>query len=128
MRNLKLIVAIVVMALGFSGCDPDPDYPTTASISGEYVGTVKLIGYTNPPERAHATLSWMSSDVVLFSLSCEAYKLNLSPVNLVFEEKSGIYTLTPESIKNIEGSITNGVLTVTFGAGGYTYMFRGKMQ
>lgn len=128
MRNLKLIVAIVVMALGFSGCAKDPDYPTTASISGEYVGTVKVIGYSNPPERAYATLSRMSSDVVSFTLSCEAYGLDFNPVNLVVEEKSGVYTLTTESTKSIEGSIANDVLTVTFEAGIYTYIFRGKMQ
>lgn len=125
MKYFKLLAVIAVLAMGLSSCSKS-DEVTTSSISGNYVGTVKVLGYTDPAERAYVTLSRMSSDVVSFKLSCEAYGLDFDPVNLIVEKKNGVFMLTSESSYAIEGSITNDVLTITFSASNYTYMFSGK--
>ena len=125
MKFFKIFATIAVVALGLFSCSKS-DELTTSSISGNYVGTLKVLGYSDEPERAYATLTRMSGDVVSFKISCEAYKLDLDPVNLVVEKKNGVVTLTSESTYAIEGSITADVLTVTFSTSNYTYMFSGK--
>ena len=125
MKYFKLLAVIAVLAMGLSSCSKSNEV-TTSSIAGNYVGTVKVLGYTDPAERAYVNLSRMSSDVVSFKFSSEAYNLDLNPINLIVENKNGVVMLTSQSSYAIAGSITNDVLTVTFGVGDYTYMFSGK--
>lgn len=125
MKFFKIFATIAVVALGLLSCSKS-DELTTSSISGNYVGTAKIFGYSEEPKRAYATLTRMSEDVVSFKLACEGYGLDFDPVNLIVEKKNGVVTLTSESTYAIDGSITADVLTVTFRTSNYTYMFSGK--
>ena len=68
MKKLGILIALVCACMSFAGCEEKEDNLTTKEIAGNYAGTLSAIEYSDDPQRAYATLTRKSSDVVSFSL------------------------------------------------------------
>jgi len=133
MKRLGFILAVIMGCMAFASCEKEEQTPvveeevfSTNAIAGNYVGTLTALGYSDDPQRAYVTLTRRSSDVVSFEVSCENFDIAPDPVNLVVTESKGVVRLESESSYSISGSISNGVLNVTFVIGGDTFVFSGK--
>lgn len=126
MKKLGILIALVCACMSFAGCEEKEDNLTTKEIAGNYAGTLSAIEYSDDPQRAYATLTRKSSDVVSFEISCESFDIYASPVNLIATFSNGVVRLESESTYSISGSITNNVLTVTFIMSDDTFVFSGK--
>lgn len=131
MKRLGIfVVAIICTCMAFISCEKEEQTKTedfsTHAIAGNYVGTLSALGYADEPQRAYVTLTRRSSDVVSFEISCENFDINPDPVNLIVSDKKGVVTLVSESAYSISGSISNGILNVTFIIGSDTFVFSGK--
>lgn len=131
MKRLGIfVVAIICTCMAFISCEKEEQTKTedfsTHAIAGNYVGTLSALGYADEPQRAYVTLTRRSSDVVSFEISCENFDINPDPVNLIVSDKNGVVTLVSESAYSISGSISNGILNVTFIIGSDTFVFSGK--
>jgi len=119
----------MTMFVAFSSCKKDEeevDYSSTTVLAGDYVGTAKWVGYSDEPSRAYATVVRRSSDVVSFQLYCEPLGLDLSPINLVVEQRNGIIYLTSESDLAVDGTVSAGIMSVTCDLTSGTIVFNGK--
>ncbi len=118
---MMMLFAFVVAGTCFSGCEKDTgESDKTAKMSmsdkivGNYVGTLKPVGYTDEPAPAYVTLGRRSSSVVSFSMTCETFGWSESaPINLKIEDQQGLYYLSSESDYSINGSWSNNTLTIT---------------
>lgn len=130
MKRIKLFLLAILACVSFVGCTEEKPMDevavSTEAIAGNYVGTLKILGYTDEPQRAYVTLTRRSSDVVAFEVSCENFQIDLDAYNLVVTESKGVVTLNSESGYSISGSITNDILTVTFQISTETFLFTGK--
>lgn len=123
---------MLVMSIGFVGCSDDDDEPeapkdAATAVAGNYVGKLEIIGYVDEPERAYVTLTRIASDAVTIKISCEAFDMDMSPVNLNVTKSGQSYSLKSESSKSISGNVVSNTLSVTFqNQAGYTYKFSGE--
>lgn len=125
-RNCTLLISgsgsatVTVNQSGKSGSSVD-------DLVGSYTGTLKPIGYSDEPARCYVTLSKLSSDAVrVEKILCETFSIDMNPVNLkVSQDGNGNLTLRSETTKSIEGSYTQGQLTLTFANSLATFFFTG---
>ena len=101
---------------------------TGADIAGNYVGTLKPMGYSDQPAPCYITIVKLSSNTYrLSSMICETFNINItSGVNLVATPQSdGRIQLTTETSYSVEGSYFQGTLTLSIGIGSDNYFFSG---
>ncbi len=130
MKKIKIVLLAMLACMAIISCEKTEkplDEPfSTASIAGNYVGTLSALGYSDEPQRAYVTLTRKSSDVVSFEVSCENFDIETDSYNLIVTESSGVITLNSESGYTISGSISNDILSVTFQMDYDTFLFTGK--
>lgn len=129
MKYLSMVLLTLVVSVCMVSCgnDDEPDYSSTEAISGNYVGTIKAIGYIDDPARAYVTLTRKANDAISFECTCETFDINTDPIMLHTEKKDdGSIYLTSESQYAIEGSIKSDLLTITFSMGETTFFFSGS--
>lgn len=121
---------VSVPFLSSCGDDDDVIYDNGTSVSGNYVGTLTPIGYSDAPARTYVTLERLSTDAVRVSrLVCEEFGLDLQAVNLVLSSSSdGRIILNSETSKAISGTYYSGQLTLTFMVDNDTFYFSGTRQ
>ena len=125
---MMLFITAVCLPLASCSESDEPETDISTKISGNYVGTMEKIGYSEP-ERAYVTLTRIAKDAVSIKMSCEGLDLDLNQVNLLINEKSnGIIQLTSESGYAISGNISGDALSVSFSAGYYDYSFFGQKE
>ena len=129
---VSLLMTLVSVTLFSCSSDDDNDYrkDAAAAIVGKCPGTLRAIGYDKSDAVCYVTLERLANNAVRISkLTCEKYKLDMNPINLIVEESSnGVYTLKTETTKSIEGMYNNKILTLTFEAGEITWSFTGKKE
>lgn len=132
MKKLKyffMMLFIAALCLPMVSCnetedEPDADIATT--ISGNYVGQLTKIGYSEG-ERCYITLTRKAKDAVSIEISCEELDVNTNAVNLLISERSdGTIQLKSESGYAIEGNVSGKTLSVSFAMGYYDYSFFGQ--
>ena len=120
---------MLVVSISMVSCGEDDESAISDNgsfLEGDYVGTLKPMGYTDAPARAYVTLTRRAKDVVSFACSCETFDVNTNPVNLTIEERgNGLMYLTSESSYSVEGTSNNGSLTITFSMGNDEWFFSG---
>ena len=97
-------------------------------IAGNYVGTLKPMGYSDQPAPCYITLTKLSSTTFrLASIICETFDINFtSGINMVATTQSdGRIQLTTETSYVVEGSYFQGTLTLSLGIGGDNFFFSG---
>ena len=93
MKTLKhFAMMLVLVTMGFAFFfffdDDEPFTDLASRVEGEYIGTLKPIGYTDEPARAYVSLVRVADDAVSFKCTCEAFDINPDPRNLVIEERA----------------------------------------
>lgn len=132
MKTLKyfsMMFIMLIMGISMVSCDKDEENAVGDNgslLEGDYVGTLKPMGYTDEPARAYVTLTRRAKDVVSFSCSCETFDVNTNPINLTIEDKgSGLLYLTSESTYSVQGTANNGSITISFSMGDVEWFFSG---
>lgn len=98
------------------------------TVEGNYVGTLKPMGYVDTPAPCYVSVTKLSNSTYrLTSLICETFSINLnSGYNLVAQSSSdGRVSLTSETTYSIEGSYFQGTLTLSFSIGSDNFFFSG---
>lgn len=130
LKYISMMLFLAVLCLPMVSCsssDDEPEADIATRIAGNYVGTVKPVGYSDEPARAYATLTRKAQDAVSFEISCEEFDIEYSPVNLIINEKAdGSAYLTSESNYAIDATVSGDALSASFKYGGYTFYFSGK--
>ena len=129
LKHFAMMLVLLTMGFAFSSCsdDDEPFTDLASRVEGEYIGTLKPIGYTDEPARAYVSLVRVADDAVSFKCTCEAFDIDPDPRNLVIEERSGgVYYLTSESTYVIEGSASGNSLSITFAIGDIEWFFSGS--
>lgn len=132
---------LLFVSLSFTACssDDDDEEKTTTTeptptqsvdgpqlISGNYVGTLKPMGYTDEPARAYITITRKASDAVLFECKCETFKIDTEGYILtVTKNADGGYYLSSESNYAIEGTYKDGALSISFKYANTPFFFSG---
>ena len=101
---------------------------SVSDISGNYVGTLKPMGYTDQPAPCYITLTRLSSTTYrLSSIICEKFDINItSGINIVATAQSdGRVQLTTETSYSIEGNYFQGTMTLSIGIGDNNFFFSG---
>lgn len=139
----KMLMLMAAALLVMTSCEKDdeiiylmPESSQTETttdkmdISGNYVGTLKPVGFSDSPARAYVTLTRLSSSSVrVTSLICEEFGLDMDPVNLTVTKKAdGSYSLQSETTKSIQGDYFRGYLTLTFSNALATFYFSGTID
>lgn len=132
MKTLKyfsIMFMMLIMGISMISCDKDDENAVGDNgslLEGDYVGTLKPMGYSDEPARAYVTLTRRAKDAVSFTCSCETFEVNTNPVNLTIEDRgNGLMYLTSESTYSVEGTEKNGSLTITFSMGDNEWFFSG---
>ncbi len=132
MKYVSMLLVMVAMSVSFAGCSDDDEETVLNSaqrIEGDYVGTLKPMGYTDEPARAYVTLTRRANDAVSFKCTCETFDVDPDPVILNIEERNGgVMYLTSESSYSIEGTCTQNSLSITFSLGGTEWFFSGTKE
>ena len=98
-------------------------------LEGNYVGTLKPVGYTDAPAPSYVTITKLASTTYrLTSLICETFDINMtSGYNLVATKQSdGRISLTSETSYAIEGNYYQNTLTLNFAIGNVSFFFSGS--
>lgn len=98
-------------------------------IEGNYVGTLKPVGYIEAPAPCYVTITKLASNTYrLTSLICESFDINMtSGYNLVSTKQSdGRSSLTSETSYAIEGNYYQNTLTLNFAFGNVSFFFSGS--
>lgn len=132
MKTLKyfsMMFIMLVMSISMVGCSEDDENAVNDNgslLEGDYVGTLKPMGYSDEPARAYVTLTRRAKDVVSFTCSCETFDVNTNTVNLTIEDKgNGLMYLTSESTYSVQGTANNGSITISFSLGDVEWFFSG---
>lgn len=132
MKKIKYIFMMLFLAtacLQMTSCSnstDEPDADIATKISGNYVGELTNIGYSEG-ERCYVTITRKAKDAVGIEISCEELDVNTNPVNLIItERKDGTIQLKSESGYAIEGNISGKTLSISFSMGYYDYSFFGQ--
>lgn len=131
MKYLSMMLVILAMSVCMTSCSSDDEEPSSLAdqIAGDYVGTLKPVGYTDEPARSYVTLTRKANDVVSFECSCETFDLDLPSVNLKITDQSGVKYLTSESSRTITGTATGNSISITFATGNdIKWFFAGTKQ
>lgn len=130
MKYLSVMLMMLVFGVCMAGCGDDDEneiLDSASRIEGDYVGTLKPIGYTDEPARAYVTLTRRANDVVSFTCSCETFGINSNSINLTIEERNGsVMYLSSESSYAVEGTVSQKSLSITFSLGNAEWFFSGS--
>ena len=98
----------------------------TAAMAGNYVGSVKVVGFVDDAKRAYVTVERKAADAISFKIECEAFDMDINPITLTATKNSdGIWYLGSEANYAVEGSFSNGTLCVTFRFNNHVFFFYG---
>ena len=125
LKYLTMLFAVAGMGLFFASCSDDDDAGTDAAtvISGDYSGTLNIMGYTDQ-YRAYVGVTRKSSDAVAVVVDCDELDMHLSSVILDITQNGSSFELNSTS-KAVSGAVVGNNLNLTFSTGYRTFAFYG---